>query len=93
MGLTSITVKWEPIPQDSRNSRLKGYRVRYQQTFSNGFYGDVKSELWMRSATRATLEDLEKDSVYRIEIAGETNLGIGLYSEPVTAKTGKFKTA
>ena len=47
----------------------------------------------MSSVTKATLKGLEKDSVYRIEIAGQTNVGIGVYSEPVTAMTGKFKTA
>ena len=91
VGLSSITIMWEPVPQDSRSGPLKGYRVRYRQSFSHGSYGEIKTGFWLISATKATLNDLEKDSVYRIEIAGETNVGIGVYSEPVTAKTGKFK--
>ena len=93
VGLSSITVKWEPVPQGSRNGRLIGYQVRYQPTFSNGSHGEIKtiSRMWL--VNKATLNNLEKDSVYRIEVAGETSAGIGVYSVPVTAKTGMFKTA
>lgn len=40
----------------------------------------------------ATLTELEKDTVYSIEVAGVTQAGTGVYSEPVTAQTCKFKT-
>ena len=86
-------MKWEPVPKDSLNGPLKGYQVRYRQTYSNGSDGEIKTGSWFKFATEATLVDLEKDSVYKIEVAGETNAGIGVYSEPVTAKTRKFKTA
>ena len=84
-------MKWEPVPQGSLNGRLIAYRVRHRQTFSNGSDGEIKSGRWFD--TEATLKNLEKASVYRIEVAGETNAGTGVYSEPVTATTCKFKTA
>ena len=87
-------MEWEPVPQGSRNGHLTGYRVRYRQTFSNGSDGEIKIGYWTRSITKATLKNLEKSSVYMIEVAGETLAGAGVYSEPITAKTctGKFKT-
>ena len=45
----------------------------------------------MQFETEANLTKLEKASVYRIEVAGFTSAGTGVYSEPVTAKTCKFK--
>jgi len=86
-------VKWEPVPQGSKNGLLIGYQVRYRQIFSNGSDGEYKnlSQTWHE--TKATLTELEKSSVYKIEVAGKTSLGTGVYSEPVTIKTSKFKTA
>lgn len=93
VGVSSITVKWEPVPQGSQNGKLKGYQVRYRQTFSNGSDGKVKTQFWSSPATNVTLTNLAKASVYKIEVAGKTLVGIGNYSEPVTAKTCKFQTA
>lgn len=90
MGLSSITVKWDPVPQGSRNGLLIGYQVKYRQIFSNRSDGEVKSLFKMRHT--ATLTELEKDTVYSIEVAGVTQAGTGVYSEPVTAQTCKFKT-
>ena len=89
MGLSSITVKWEPVPQGSQYTVLTGYRVRYRQTFSNGSDGEIQIISQMGLATKATLIGLEEASVYRIEVAWETSAGPGVYSEPVTAKTCK----
>ena len=86
-------MKWEPVPQDSQNGFLIGYKVRYRQTFNNGSDGGIKNTSTSRLATKTTLTNLERASVYRIEVAGFTPAGIGVYSEPVTAKTSKFKTA
>jgi len=47
----------------------------------------------MQQATKANLTDLEMASIYKIEVAVETTAGTGDYSEPVIAKTCKFKTA
>ena len=85
-------MKWDPIPQSSQNGQLIGYQVRYRQTFSNGSDGEIKtiSSIW--PATKVNLTKLKMASIYRIEVAGETLAGTGVYSEPVTAKTCKFKT-
>lgn len=92
MGLSSITVKWEPIPGGSLNGRLVRYRVRYRHTFSNGSDGEIQTLFRVPSATHATLTELEKAFIYMIEVAGETSAGIGVFSAPVTAKTGKFES-
>lgn len=93
MGLSSIAVKWEPVPQGSRNGPLIGYRLEYRQIFNNGSDGEVKFILLGKLAAEATLMKLDEASVYRIEVAGVTVAGIGVYSKPITAKTGKSKTA
>lgn len=85
-------MKWEPVPEGSLNGVLRGYRVRYRQTFSNGTDGKSKTIFTRRIFTAATLTDLKKASVYKIEVAGATYSGTGVYSEPVTARTRKFKT-
>ena len=91
MGLSSITVKWEPVPQGSRNGLLMGYQVRYRKSFSNGSDGGIKTIFWRQPANEITLFHLDKASLYSIEVAGRTSAGIGVYSEPVTAKTGTCK--
>lgn len=93
MGSSSIIVEWKPIPQGSRKGQLIGYIVRYQQTSSNGSDGEIKILSLLGHATKANLTQLQMASTYKIEVAGETTAGIGIYSEPVTAKTCKFKTA
>ena len=85
-------MKWEPVPSGSRNGLLIGYRVRYQQTFNNGIDGEIKTLFRSFFFTEATLTGLEKASVYVIAVAGVTLSGTGLYSEPLTALTCKFKT-
>ena len=86
-------MKWEPVPRGSLNGQLIGYRVRYRQTFSNGSDGEIITLTKKLTTTKATLTGLDKASVYRIEVAGETSEGTGIYSEPVSAKTSKSKTA
>ena len=86
-------MKWEPVPRGSRNGPLTGYYVRYRLIFSNGSDGEIKMLLCKKSANNITLTELEKASVYRIDVAGVTFTGTGVYSEPVTAKTCKFQTA
>ena len=90
--MSSVIVKWEPVPQGSLNGHLKGYRVRYRQTFSNGSDGENNTLIHTNYATKATLIGLKKAAVYTIQVAGFTSRGTGVYSEPVTAKTCKFKS-
>lgn len=88
-------MKWNHVPQGFRNGILDGYKVKYGQTFSNGSYSEVKFltvfEGMQRHTLKATLTDLEKDTEYRIEVAGVTDGGIGVFSEPIIAQTCKFK--
>ena len=92
VGLSSITVKWDPVPRGSRNGFVKGYRVRYRQTFSNGTDGEIKTLSTMWLVTEANLTELKMASIYKIEVAGVSWAGTGVYSEAVTAQTRKFKT-
>ena len=93
VGVSTITLKWDPIPQSSQNARVVGYHVKYQQTFSNRSNGEIKIMSMMGLFTKANLSELEMASIYKIEVAGETTVGTGAYSEPVTAMTCTFKTA
>ena len=89
-GLSSIIVKWEPVPQGYTGGIIYKYSVKYMQTFSNGSYGEAKYK--MVRQLKANLTELETNTEYRIAVAGVTHMGTGVYSEPVKGQTCKFKT-
>jgi hypothetical protein len=78
---SSATFKWGPIPQGHVNGILRGYQVTYKQI--------MQSELEVAEATTMSislgpnnlsleLHDLQAHSIYRVEIAGVTDAGVGI---------------
>lgn len=93
VGPSTIIVKWEKIDIKHWNGRLRGYNVKYGPMDQYGSYSEVKNKKvnshWQ---TNATLSDLERNTEYRIEVAGVNGMGEGVYSKPVKAQTCKFKS-
>lgn len=81
-GSTSITVSWRPV-----FGEVSGYKIRYRKE-GNGQYAFVHVEvsLW-QSQWEGNIIDLEKNTVYKIQVAGYTKDGIGPYSEEIIEKT------
>ena len=67
--------------------------MKYRPILSDGSYSEVKNKtVDSRWETEAILADLERNTEYRIEVAGVNEMGEGVYSEPVRAQTCKFKS-
>ena len=85
VGLTSVTVKWKPIPEGSRNGALTRYLVRYKKFSDNEFkYLSTASTVF-----EGQLTDVEKDTFYSIQVAGTTFSGVGVYSHEIITRTKK----
>lgn len=88
---TSITVKWQPIPENVTNGKLSGYKIRYRKflIISSGVYAYLTTNWSLNSLPQAKITDLENSTLYQISIAGYTDGGIGPYSDIITVKTKK----
>lgn len=87
-SLTSIIVKWKPIPVNLTNGHLSGYKIKYKKIFSMAYSYLVWNS---DSLTQANISDLEESTVYEIYVAGFTEAGTGPYSERLRAITGGGK--
>ncbi len=82
-----IIVTWTPIPDDSVNGILQGYRVFYRSLLDDGNNYTVTVG---PSTLKATInEDLNYTDIYEVRVAGFTNAGVGAMSDPVTVQPGK----
>lgn len=88
--LTSITVKWQPIPENSSNGYLFGYKIRYKKVFG-GKYAYLTANWSSGPLIQAKITDLENSTLYEIRIAGYTDEGTGPYSGRITVKTRQCK--
>lgn len=81
VNLKSITVAWQPIPNDSPS----GYRIRYSKSGSDDYDSlDVKSD-----QTQAEITNLEENTEYEIRVTGLFRDGKseGSYTDKIEAKT------
>ena len=87
IGLTSITVKWQPIPPGSTNGLL-GYRLKYKKYFQHGEYSylDTASD-----ELQANITKLEMDTVYSIQVAGVVFSGFGDFADEIIVQTKTCK--
>ena len=78
---TSITVQWGTVPCADQNGPITGYLVRYGEMGS----GSTQNE----SATRneEVISELQTSTNYTVEVAAETSVGRGEYSEPIIVTT------
>ena len=81
---SSITVQWGPVDCADRNGDITGYSVQYGEVGSGSTQTMPVSG---GSATEATISGLMPFTTYSIQVAAETSVGTGPYSDAITNKT------
>ena len=85
----SLLVTWHPVPVESRNGIILGYKVSYKPVLVSG-QTDIKGAdtLFVTVPApdqRVLLTGLSSFTVYRIEVLGFNQVGDGPPSSPVFA--------
>lgn len=84
---TSISVQWGLVdPCRDRNGEITGYSVRYgvdgtSQRQTKRVPGEESN------GGMTIISGLKKETVYRVEVAGVTSAGTGVYSDSITLTT------
>ncbi|XP_044162898.1 uncharacterized protein LOC114956623 [Acropora millepora] len=73
---TSLTVHWNPLPQQYHNGRLLGYRVFFRKAGHHSFPVDASS-VAVYNSTWVTLNNLEPVQPYEIYVTAFTSKGDG----------------
>jgi len=73
---TSLTVHWNPLPQQNHNGRLLGYRVFFRKAGNHSFPVDARS-VAVYNSTWVTLNNLEPVQPYEIYVTAFTSKGDG----------------
>ncbi|XP_037927061.1 neogenin isoform X2 [Hermetia illucens] len=73
---TSITVHWEPPPEEERNGQITGYKIRYRKLRESP---QVKTT--PANVRHFELNNLDRMSEYQVKIAAMTVNGSGPFSE------------
>lgn len=90
---SSITVQWQPPPQDSQNGMIRGYKIHHRLAG----YGDYSDSRWhttdVKDPTLLTynLEDLIDWKEYDIQIAAENDRGVGPFGPTIRIRTKEGK--
>ena len=72
---SSLTVKWEGIPVNSRNGILKGYHIYYKDSSSSG---PLRNMSVASSLNEVLITDLQPYTAYDIKVCGFTVAGDGV---------------
>ena len=80
-GDGSIDVSWSPPPE---TDDVIDYHIRYYEVGGNSGWMPWKPSN-INIATRARIETLTNGTTYRVQIAAENRIGIGVYSDIVSA--------
>ena len=65
--------------------KLLGYLVQYKEAWTAENYNNISVRA---TAVSAVIKGLKMLTLYRIQIAGFTSVGVGVQSRPQYAKTG-----
>lgn len=83
---TSITLKWQTII-----GGLPGYKIKFKKAGNGQYeYKDIRSKYAFQ--LQVEISDLEKNTLYQIQVAGYTEDGVGPYSEMILEKTEDGKS-
>ena len=78
---TSITVQWGTVPCADWNGPITGYSVRY------GEMGSGSTQTERVTGNEEVISGLQTSTNYTVEVAAETSVGRGDYSEPIIVTT------
>ena len=78
---STITVQWEMVPCIHQNGPITGYSVRY------GVMGSGSTRNESATGNEEVISGLQTSTHYTVEVAAETSVGRGDYSEPIIVTT------
>ena len=78
---STITVQWGMVPCIHQNGPITGYSVRY------GEMGSGSTQTESATGNEAVISGLQTTTNYTVEVAAETSVGRGDYSEPIIVTT------
>ncbi|XP_076137879.1 cell adhesion molecule DSCAM [Alosa pseudoharengus] len=81
----AIFVYWSPLPNDTLNGVLLGYRVIFWANLADGELGDIRNITTLQP--RLELDGLEKFTNYSIQVLAFTQAGDGVRSGQIFART------
>lgn len=83
---TSLTVKWDEVPDEHKNGIITEYTIKYKNNYEN----DFKEKRANGNERTTELAGLEKYELYDVYIRAATSYGSGNYSQqPVIARTAE----
>ena len=82
-----VSVSWSPPPEQHRNGRLVGYRVRYAEADSAVEVTDAQLLVIEASRTSCEISDLKKWTQYKVWVSAYTQAGDGPYSDVIIVVT------
>uniref|UniRef100_T1III8 Down syndrome cell adhesion molecule-like protein Dscam2 n=1 Tax=Strigamia maritima TaxID=126957 RepID=T1III8_STRMM len=80
----SIYVLWDPLPTDSVNGILRGYKVLYKPITE---WYDSQVQFKNSEKDRITLQNLDVNTNYSVTVLAFTRVGDGVKTNPVYCKT------
>ncbi|XP_036005994.1 Down syndrome cell adhesion molecule homolog isoform X1 [Fundulus heteroclitus] len=80
-----ISLSWMPLPRESLNGNLQGYRVIYWANLPDGELGEIRNVTTGQPSLE--LDGLEKYTNYSIQVLALTNAGDGVRSEQIYVRT------
>ncbi|XP_059613953.1 neogenin [Phlebotomus argentipes] len=78
---TSVTISWEPPPEDKRNGQITGYKIRYRKMKK------LQVETTPGNVRHYELKNLERHSAYQVKISAMTVNGSGPFTEWMHVQT------
>ncbi|XP_062407788.1 cell adhesion molecule DSCAM-like [Sardina pilchardus] len=81
----AIFVYWSPLPNDTLNGVLLGYRVIFWANLADGELGEIRNITTLQP--RLELDGLEKFTNYSIQVLASTQAGDGVRSGQIFART------
>ena len=80
----SIGIKWDEVPKDRRNGRIKSYTISYHSDTSSQ---PQQKTVPIPSTRFANLTHLTKNTKYTITVLASNNKGPGPASDPIVVAT------
>ena len=85
MNSTAINVQWGPVDCIHRNGYITGYSLLYAGRGSIHALSVSEDS----NGGMTTISELSVATVYTVEVAAETSVGVGVYSDPLMISTLK----
>ena len=85
---TTITVEWDGVDCLQRNTEITGYTARYNPHSRDG-RNEVSGDGTGASGGSVNLTGLSPSTSYTIQVAADSDLGHGPFSDPIMVETAE----